>query len=195
MEILVNLVEWPVLYCFHMLSGHTHLHFCLLGTISRFVFSPSSSSVKFMSSNTALFSITDMPGGSNGKESACNAGDPGSITGSGRSPGDGDGSPLQNFYLENPMDRGAWWAIVYGLSQRVGQNWATKQQQPVSSTDFTLHLLPLLSTNSWICLGLHSHGFLRCLWLPALSTQLTVWLPGSTPFSGHQRYQCTFLFP
>ena len=44
------------------------------------------------------------------KESACNAGDPGSIPGSGRSPGEGNGNPLQYSCLENPMDRGAWWA-------------------------------------------------------------------------------------
>ena len=47
------------------------------------------------------------PGGSDGKESACNAGDLGSIPGSGRSPGGGHGNPLQDPRLENPMDRGA----------------------------------------------------------------------------------------
>ena len=47
------------------------------------------------------------PGGSNGKESACNAGDPGSIPGSGRSPGEGNGNPLEFSCLGNPMDRGA----------------------------------------------------------------------------------------
>ena len=46
------------------------------------------------------------------KESACNAGDLGLIPGSGRSPGEGNGNPLQYSYLENPMDRGAWWATV-----------------------------------------------------------------------------------
>ena len=48
------------------------------------------------------------PGGSDGKASACNAGDPGLIPGSGRSPGEGNGNPLQYSCLENPMDRGAW---------------------------------------------------------------------------------------
>ena len=48
------------------------------------------------------------PGGLDGKESACNAGDPGLIPGSGRSPGEGNGNPLQYYCLENPMDRGAW---------------------------------------------------------------------------------------
>ena len=51
------------------------------------------------------------PGSSNGKESACNAGDLGSIPGLGLSPGEGNGNPLQYLCLENPMDRGAWLAI------------------------------------------------------------------------------------
>ena len=52
------------------------------------------------------------PGGLDGKESACNAGDWGSIPGSGRSPGGGNGNPLQPSCLENPTDRAAWWATV-----------------------------------------------------------------------------------
>ena len=61
------------------------------------------------------------PGGSDGKESACNAGDTGSIPGLGRSPGEGNGNPLQYSCLQNSMDRGAWWATVIG-SQRVGHD-------------------------------------------------------------------------
>ena len=53
------------------------------------------------------------PGSSNGKESACNAGDLGSISGLERSPGEGNGNPLQYSCLENPMDRGAWQATGY----------------------------------------------------------------------------------
>ena len=49
----------------------------------------------------------ELPGGSDGKASACNEGDPGSIPGSGRSPGEGNGNPLQHSCLENPMDGGA----------------------------------------------------------------------------------------
>ena len=48
------------------------------------------------------------PGGSDGKASVYNVGDPGSIPGLGRSPGEGNGNPLQDYCLENPMDRGAW---------------------------------------------------------------------------------------
>ena len=57
------------------------------------------------------------PGGSEGKESACNAGDLGSIPGSGRSPGGGNGNPLQYSCLENSMDRGAWRATVHGVAK------------------------------------------------------------------------------
>ena len=56
-----------------------------------------------------------MPGGSEVKASACNAGALGLIPGSGRSPGEGNGNPLQYSCLENPMDRRAWWATVHGV--------------------------------------------------------------------------------
>ena len=51
------------------------------------------------------------------KNLLCNAGDPGSIPGSGRSPGEGHGSPLQCSGLENPMDRGAWQATVHRITE------------------------------------------------------------------------------
>ena len=54
--------------------------------------------------------------GKDGKESACNVGDLGLIPGLGRSPGEGNGSPLQYCCLENPMDRGAWQAAVHGVT-------------------------------------------------------------------------------
>ena len=55
------------------------------------------------------------PHGSSGEESACNAGDPGSIPGSERSPGEGDDYSLQYSHLENYMDRGAWQVRVHGV--------------------------------------------------------------------------------
>ena len=54
------------------------------------------------------FSFFEFPGGSDGKASVYNAGNPGWIPGLGRSPGEGTGNPLQDYCLENPMDRGAW---------------------------------------------------------------------------------------
>ena len=57
------------------------------------------------------------PGGLDGKESACHVGDLGSIPGSGKSPGEGKGYPLQCSCLENSMDRGAWWATGHGVAE------------------------------------------------------------------------------
>ena len=59
----------------------------------------------------------DMPCRLSGKEPACSAGDPVSIPGLGRSPGEGNGSPLQYSCLENPVDRGAWRATVHGVAE------------------------------------------------------------------------------
>ena len=70
------------------------------------------------------------PGGSEVKVSACNAGDLGSIPGSGGSPGEGNGNPLQYSCLENPMDGGAWWATVHG----VAKSWTQ-----LSDFTFTFH--------------------------------------------------------
>ena len=57
------------------------------------------------------------PGGSDGKVSACNIGDPGSIPGFGRSRGEGHGNPLQHSCLENSIHRGAWWTTVHGVTK------------------------------------------------------------------------------
>ena len=66
------------------------------------------------------------PAGSDGKESTCNAGDPGSTPGLGRSPGGGNGNPLHYSCLENPMDRGTWWAIVHWVIK--SQIWGGGEQ-------------------------------------------------------------------
>ena len=64
-----------------------------------------------------VFFKGNLAGGSEVKASACNTGDLGSIPGLGRSPGEGSGNPLQYSCLENPMDRGAWWATVHGVAK------------------------------------------------------------------------------
>ena len=61
--------------------------------------------------------MKDFPDASDGKESACNVGDLGSISGSGRFPGEGNGNPLQYSCLKNHMDRGAWQAKVHGVAE------------------------------------------------------------------------------
>ena len=63
------------------------------------------------------FTVAGFLGGSAGKESACSAGDLGSIPGLGRSPGDGNGNPLQYSCLGNPMGRGAWQPTVHGVTK------------------------------------------------------------------------------
>ena len=75
-----------------------------------------------------------VPGGSVSKESACSAGDPGLIAGLGRSPGEGDGNPLQYSCLENPMGGRAGWATVHGVA---------KSQTRLSDFTFTFTLLKL----------------------------------------------------
>ena len=65
---------------------------------------------------TSINSI-GFPGSSDGKESACDARDPGSIPGSGRSPGEENGNSLQYFCLENSMDRGVWQATAHGVTK------------------------------------------------------------------------------
>ena len=65
----------------------------------------------------SILVIGGFPCSSVGKESACSAGNPGLIPGLGRSPGEGNGNPLQYPCLENLMDRGAWWTAVHGVTK------------------------------------------------------------------------------
>ena len=100
--------------------------------------------------------VLGFPCGSAGKESACNAEDLGSIPGSGRSPGEGNGNPLRYLYLENPMDGGAWWAAVYGVA---------KSRTRLSDFTFTFHfhalekaMAPHSSTLTWRIPGTGESG-------------------------------------
>ena len=80
--------------------------------------------------------VLGLPWWLSGKESACNAGAAGvsgSIPGSGRSPGGGSSNPLQYSCLGNPMDRGAWWATVHGIT-RVGHDLVTIHHHPLPFT-------------------------------------------------------------
>ena len=81
-------------------------------------FSIATKRVKYLGKNLPKETkVMGFPHSSVGKSSACNAGDPGSIPGSGRSPGEENGSPLQYSCLENPMDKGAWRAIIHGITK------------------------------------------------------------------------------
>ena len=77
----------------------------------------SSSGHRFALLDFTTVRLRGFPGGSDGKESAYNAGDSGSIPGLGRSPGEGNGNPLQYSCLENPTHRGAWQATVHGVTK------------------------------------------------------------------------------
>ena len=93
-------------------------------------------SISFISMDLRQFLfLFDFPGGSDGKVSVYNAGDPGSNPGLGRSPGEGNGNPLQYYCLENAMDREAWKATVYGVA---------KSRTRLSDITFTLVLFSLL---------------------------------------------------
>ena len=91
------------------------------------------------------------PGASVGKESACNAGDlrdMGSIPGSGRSPGEGHGNPLQHSCLENSMDREAWLAIVHRVTES-NTTEATWQENRIFTSTGGLHtVLPFMISQS-----------------------------------------------
>ena len=74
----------------------------------------------------SLYCKLGVPWWFSGKESTCQAVNAGSIPGSGRSPREGHGNPLQYSCLGNPMDRGAWWAALHGIA-RVAHSWVTEQ--------------------------------------------------------------------
>ena len=76
------------------------------------------STKELMFSNCSGEDSWGFPGGLDGRESACSAGGPSPIPGSGRSPGEENGNPLQCSCLENSVGRGAWWATVHGVAKR-----------------------------------------------------------------------------
>ena len=94
--------------------------------------------------------LLGFPGGSEVKASDCSVGDLGLIPGSGRSPGEGNGNPLQYSCLENPMDGGAWWATVHGV---------TKSWTPMS--DLTYYITNCYSPNVYFFIFIFF--FSKCL--------------------------------
>ena len=122
----------------------------------------------------------NFPGGSDGKESACNARDLGSIPGFGRSPGEGKGYPLQYSCLENPMDRGAWRATVQ-RSQKVRQDWVSKHT-PLYYLGYLLFLFVLFYTlGLYLCAG---HCFWEIIYRKFLRLKIMLSLLKRTYFAG-----------
>ena len=117
MSLWAQALQWPVTIIIKQLfhRGPTVCPSIVLGALP---------SLFFLQVWEVSISIT--PIGSDGKESACNEGDSGSIPGPGRSPRKGNGNPLQCSCLENLMDGGAWWAAIYEVAQsRTWLKWLT----------------------------------------------------------------------
>ena len=104
----------------------------------------------------------DFPGGSEGKASAYNAGDLGSIFGLGRSPGEGNGNPLQHSCLENSTGRGTWWATVQGASRnRTRLSDFTFTITLMNKQEFTKYRIRTQRSFTWLELGLWTGGGAR----------------------------------
>ena len=136
---------------------------------------------------SSLINNKTFPGGSDSKESACSAGEPGLIPGSGRSPGGGNGNPLQYSYLENPMDRGACQAKAHGVSESgtvqfssaaqscltFATPWTAARQASLSITNFQ-SLFKLMSIGS----VMPSNHLILCrplLLLPSIFPSIKSW--------------------
>ena len=89
---------------------------------------------------------TVLPVESDGKEYGCNAGDPGSIPGSGRFPGEGNGNPLQYSCLENSTDRGTWWTTVHGGTK--SQTWLSTHKDLRYSTGNSILIITYMGKES-----------------------------------------------
>ena len=123
------------------------------------------------------FSSYGFLGGSEGKESACNSGDPDLIPGSGRSPEEGKGYPLQYSCLENLMDRGAWQATVHGVAKSQ-DDWA------INNVHFHFSHLALIPHGPVLAHGITVHSgifsspwFLKKFFLAAWSLLCSAWFP------------------
>ena len=129
------------------------------------------------------------PGGSEVKASACNAGDLGSISASGRSPGEGNGSPLQFSSLENPTDWGAWWATVHGVA---------KSQTRLSDFTFTFfqelteHIQDMVLKHSFFTLLKYTFGITVSRKTKHLAQNWEKWKSVSLPLTPHDKRNQVF---
>ena len=130
-SIFFPIISWVAFKCSCFRESVTPIQATMLLSEGFLPFSRGSSTQNHQSQSLAdeigLLGLWDRE--SEVKVSACNAGDPGSILGSGRSLGEGNGNPLQYSCLENPMDRRAWWATVHGVvkSRHDWETWLSPQ--------------------------------------------------------------------
>ena len=103
---------------------------------------------------TGTREVMGFPGGSNSEESACNVGDLGSIPGLGKSLGEGYSNPLQYSCLENPMDRGAWWATVHEVSK--SRTWLSAAAQHTWRGRYSWPSISQLPIHGWLTLPMWS---------------------------------------
>ena len=130
--------------------------------------------------------LMHIPCSSVSKECACNSGDPDSIPGLGWSPGEVNGNPFHYSCLDNPMERGAWQATVYGVA-RVGHNWAIEFKHTCMFLFvclFTILLLTdlLLTVTEFLLEGFRCGQMLSLLWFQYKLKHLThieFWANGS----------------
>ena len=125
------------------------------------------------------------PGGSDGKASAYNTGDPGSIPGLGRSPGEGNGNPLQFSCLDNSRDRGAWQAIVHGVTKSQtrlsDQHTQVQGWVPAGNEPFVKCRRQIPSLSPWWYGDPWGHSEVTALYVcvPSSTIHLTPWLQSS----------------
>ena len=134
-------------FFFNMLLVCVPRHSAVLTLCDPMDYSPPGSSVNGIFQERILEWVAislDFPGGSDSKASVYNAGDPGSIPGSGRSAGEGNGDPLQYYCLENPMDRGTWYATVHGVAKS-----RTRLSDFIYLLTYLFRLVYVVPNNPW----------------------------------------------